>query len=178
MQSFAHLVDTATYTLQPVLILIALSGWVIALVGQISATRSRKPWAARPISRMFVAGCIIFAGIIGSEFALAAYVKSAALNEIHPRLVADIELVTANDKQVDKPNNLIAALRSMHDTTAHHSHPIKGYRLFLKTSRGPLILQVCRDSDDPHEYWVFYPNFHSTTSNDVGHIFTDALDNL
>jgi len=127
---------------------------------------------------MLIAGCLVFAGIIGGEFALGAYVKSAALNEIHPRLFASIEAMTVNGTQVDKADDLIAALRNMHDTMAHHSHPTTGYRLSLKTSRGPLVLRVRRDSQEPHEYWVFYEDFYSTTSNDVGHIFTDALDNL
>jgi hypothetical protein len=177
MHGFAHLVDRTAHLLPPVLILIALGGWAIAFVGQIAAWRARKPGSPRPISGMFVAGCLIFAGIIGGEFVIGAYVKSAALNEIHPKLSADIESLTVNGTQFARADDLIAAFRKMRDTTAHHSHPTTGYRVSLNTSHGPLALRVCRDSQDPHEYWVFYPDFYSTASNDVGHIFTEALDN-
>jgi hypothetical protein len=178
MHSFAHLVDRTVNSLQPVLILVALAGWAMAFVGQIVAQRSRKPDSPKTVSAMFVTGGLIFAGIIGGEFALGAYVKSAALNEIHPKLSADIRSLTVNGSQFAKADELIASLRNIRDTTAHHSHPTTEYRVFLNTSQGPLGLHVCRDSDDPHEYWVFYPNFHSTASNDVGHIFTEALDNF
>lgn len=76
------------------------------------------------------------------------------------------------------PTRLFVVLRDMHDTMGHHSHPTTRYRLFLTTSRGPLELQLCRDSQDPHEYWVFYPGFDSTKMNDIGHVFTNALDGI
>jgi hypothetical protein len=175
MHSLAHLVDRTVSSLQPVLILVALGGWAIAFAGQIV---TRRPGSPRPVSAMFVAGGLIFAGIIGGEFLIGAYLKSVALNEIHPQLSADIGSLTVNGTQFGKADDLIAALRNIRDTTAHHSHPTTEYRVLLNTSQGALALHVCRDSQDPHEYWVFYPNFHSTASNAVGHIFTEALDNF
>jgi hypothetical protein len=178
MHSFIHMADKTVHSLQPVFILIALGGWALAMVGQISAYRSRKPGSPRPISRKFIVGVLVFAGTIGGEFAISAVLKSAALDEISPKLSADIEAVTVNGAPFDKTRDLIAALRDMHTTMGHHSHPVASYRLFLRTSRGPLVLQLCRDSEDLHEYWVFYPEFYSTKSNDVAHVFTAALDGM
>jgi hypothetical protein len=163
---------------QPILILIAMIGWVLAVVGQISAICSRKPGSRRPISGKFIAGMLIFAGIIGGEFAIDGLIKSAALEEIRPKLTSNIEAVTVNGTLFDRSNGLIADLRAMHDSFGHHSHPTSGYQLILKTSRGPLLLQLCRDSQNPHEYWVFYLEFYSTKSNEVGRVFTDALDGI
>jgi hypothetical protein len=178
MHHFAHLVDGAVHSLQPVFILIALGGWATAIVGQISSYRSRKSGSSRRISGKFVAGMLVFAGVIGGEFAIGGFLKSAALDEVKPKLTASIGAVTINGTRSDKTNELLVALGSMHDTLGHHSHPTTGYRLFLATSRGPLELQLCRDSQDPHEYWVFYPAFYSTSANDIGHVFTNALDGI
>jgi hypothetical protein len=176
LHPFAHLVDRAVHSLQPLFILTAMAGWTVAATGQISAYRSRKPGSPRPISATFIVGLLIFAGIIGGEVAIAGFLKSTALAEVEPKLVANIETVSVNGAPFDNPDGLLAALRSMHDTMAHHSSPTTGSRLFLTTSQGPLELQMCRDSQDPHEYWVFYPRFYSTKTNDIGHVFTNALD--
>jgi hypothetical protein len=178
MPHFAHVVDRAVDSFQPIFILIALGGWATAIVGQISAYRSRKPGSPRPISGKFIAGMLVFAGVIGGEFAIGGFLKSAALDEVKPKLTANIDAVTINGARFDETNELLAALRSMQDTMGHHSHPTRGYRLFLTTSRGPLELQLCRDSQDPHEYWVFYSGFYSTKMNDIGHVFTNALDGI
>jgi len=178
MHHFAHLVDRTVNSLQPIFILIALGGWAVALVGQISAYRSRKPGAPRPISGKFIVGMLVFAGVIGGEFAIGGFLKSAALDEVKPKLTANIEAVTINGTRFDKTSEFFAALRNMHSTMGHHSHPTTRYRLFLTTSQGPLELQLCRDSQDPHEYWVFYPGFDSTRKNDIGHVFTNALDGI
>jgi hypothetical protein len=174
MHPFAHLVDRAVHLLQPLFILIALGGWLVAIIGQISAYRSRKPGSRRPISRKFLAGMLVFAGVIGGEFAIDAYLKSTALDEVKPKLTANIQAVSINGTPFDNYNGLLSDLRSMHDTMGHHSHPTTGYRLSLTTSQGPLELQMCRDSQDPHEYWVFDPGFYSTI--DIGRVFTNALD--
>jgi len=178
MHDFADLLDRSAHLLQPILILVALTGWILTLVGQISAYRSRKLGSPRAISGKFVVGMLLFAGVIGGEFAIAGVVKSAALEEIKPKLSSNIEAVTINEVEFDRGNGLIEDLRALRDAPAHHSHPTRGFRVILKTSRGPLALQLCRDSENPHEYWVFYPGFYSTKSNEVGRVFTAALDSI
>ena len=48
----------------------------------------------------------------------------------------------------------------------------------VETSRGSIQLTLRRDSGNAHEYWVFYRQFHlaDIDMNDVGHVFTNALD--
>ena len=178
MHHFAHLIDSSTHTLQPILIFIAMAGWALGVVGQISALRSRVPGSPRPISGKFIAGMLIFAGVIGGEFAISGVIKSAALEEIGPKLFGNIESMSVDETQFDGSNMLLTDLRAMHDAPAHHSHPTRGFQVRLKTDRGPLILQLCRDSENSREYWVFYPEFYSTKSNEVGRVFTNALDGI
>ena len=68
---------------------------------------SKTSCSLRPVSAMFVAGGLIFAGIIGGEFLIGAYLKSVALNEIHPQLSADIGSLTVNGTQFGKADDLI-----------------------------------------------------------------------
>jgi hypothetical protein len=176
MHDFAHLLDRTIHPLQPAIILIALIAWGFAAVGQASTIRSRLPISPQPLSRMFITGASIFVAIIGGELAISEVIRFAALDEIRPKLSADIEAVTVNGTPFEATEGFIAALRGMHGTFGHHSHPTTEYRLLLKTSNGPLALELRRDSQDPHEYWVFYPEFNATKLQDVGHVFTDALD--
>jgi hypothetical protein len=37
-------------------------------------------------------------------------------------------------------------------------------------------LVLRRDSAVPNEYWVYYRGFEATETNDIGTVFTDALD--
>jgi hypothetical protein len=178
MPNFVHSLDRIIYPLQPFIILIALIVWGFAAIDQISAIRSRMPGSPQWVSRKFIASALVFVGIIGGEFAVATIIKLAALNEIRPKLSADVEAVSLDNVPFERTDGLVTALRNMHDTMGHHSHPTTRDRLLVKTSRGPLGLELRRDSQDVHEYWVFYPEFNSTKMNDVGHVFTDALDGV
>jgi hypothetical protein len=179
MHDFAHLLDRTIYPLQPVIILAAFIAWGLAAAGQISAIASKntRNWR-RTISPRFAAGSLIFVAIIGIEFGIAGVLRMAALEEIRPKLSADIESATVNGVHFDISDGFIADLRNIHGTFGHHSSPTANYRLFLQTSRGPLTLELRRDSQDMREYWVFYTEFNATKLNDVGHVFTDALDSF
>lgn len=173
MDHFAHLLDRTVYALQPVIILVVLAAWCI---GVFAAIRARKRKPAYPWALLFAAAGIVFMGTIMGEFAVADYIRQAALSEILPRLSCGIESVELNGSLFSKPDALLNALRGLHETIGHHSHPTTRYHVLVQTSCGPLALELGRDSDDSNEYWVFYPGFYSTQVNAVGHAFTDALD--
>ena len=159
MIAFAHLLDAAIYPVQPYLIGIAIAFWIVGAVSQVRASlnRSRILGVPKRISRGFLVGIIGFAAIIGSEFAIFGLIEYAARMEIAPMLSSRIESVTVNGKPVEPSDAIVKALREMPSTTmAHHSHPTVCYRIALGSERGPLELDPCRDSDDPHEYWVYY----------------------
>jgi hypothetical protein len=176
MNHFAHSLDDTIQTLQPILIFIALLGWGIAFVGVVSARRSRSKGMPKAGRATFILGAAIFGSVISGEFAFAALMKHAAWEEIRPRLSSSIDRVTVNSARAADQNAIIVALKNIHDAAAHHSHPTTEYRVLLDTSQGPLYLRLCRDSDNPHEYWVFYPGFRSTDLSEIGRTFTDVLD--
>ena len=176
MDGLAHLVDDTIHPLQPLIVLVALIGWVIAAISMIRSRLTHKEKYASPA---FIVGLIIFVGVIGAEFAVYDFVIREALNdEIKPQLAGKIESVTVNGNPLDNSGPLITALREMHGTIGHHSHTTTRYRVVLTTSRGTLPLDLNRDSQDPHEYWVYYPSFHITKLKEVGHAFTDTLDGM
>jgi hypothetical protein len=156
---------------------VAVAAGVIALVGQISAYRARKPGETRPVSARLVLGIIVFT-VIWLEFATDAYLKSAALVEIKQKLNANVKLVTVNGAQFEKFAELLLALRGVHDVPAHHSSPTTRYLITLTTSAGSLELRLCRDSPNPHEYSVFYCGPDPATSNEIGRVSTTALDGI
>jgi len=176
MISFAHGLDNTVHSLQPILILIAVCGWIYGVVARVWGSRPLLSWEPRSRNTRFFLGLLVFGGIIASFFLFDAVIKSAALEEMGPMLSSRIESATVNGSLFEQVDELAAVLRGVHDAPAHHSHTVKGYEVWVKTELGPLTLRLCRDSQNPHEYWVFYPRFHSTDSSEVGRVFTDLLD--
>jgi hypothetical protein len=80
-----------------------------------------------------------------------------------------------NQQKVKNPVEVIAALRELRDLPAHHSEPTHPIRLDIY-DQSHLALSLARDSDNPREYWVFYPRHWITRNNEVGHIITPVFD--
>lgn len=170
MPDLAHFVDALFYRLWPALMVAALIAWGAALLGHFSGSQVGR--------RRFFASILVFPGIIGGIFAVSAFIKHAALEEIRPTLFANVERVTVNGSDVNNGPAVIDAIRGMHDVIGHHSSPTSCYRISIQTSRGPLTLLLRRDSQDSREYWVYYAGFHSTQSNALGHVFTPIFDGM
>jgi hypothetical protein len=181
MIGFAHFLDDTVHPLQLYLIAAVVLVWIVAAVSmaRASARKSRILGVPREIPRGFLFGFIVFGAIVGGEFALAGLIKQGARMEIEPILFSKVESVTVNGTPVRDPGPLLESLREMYRLSmAHHSHPTRCYRVVMLGEHGTLELDPCRDSDDPHEYWVYYPSFHVTRMNEVGRAFTDALDGM
>ena len=115
-------------------------------------------------------------GIVLGNIVLINFIIVAARWEVGPRLTARIAWVKIDGTEMPDANALVGALRAMHTTIGHHSHPTRNFSVVLNTERGYLTLDLRRDSDDPHEYWIFYSGFSATRANGLGHAFTDTLD--
>lgn len=160
--------------------------WVAALFLFIQLHRNASPElkgkesVGSQLARMpraLIVAAAIFVGITLGEVVLITMIKVAALKEIAPMLSGPIVSVSIDGTRMSDATALVGALRKMHEPLiGHHSHPTKRYQVVLDTPRGYLTLDLGRDSGDPHEYWVFYPGFHATTSNAIGHAITDAID--
>lgn len=177
MNSFAQQLDSVITPLQPILYAIAIIALGIAAFWQFSTIRFSKNPApkSKSTSRKFTIAIGIFLSIIAGEFASVSIIKSGAIDEIRSMLSEQVVSVSINGIQVGNPAILVSALKNMCNTPAHHSHPMNNYQLTVTTAKGALQLDLQRDSSNPNEYWVYYPKFFTTQTNEVGRICTDAI---
>ena len=101
---------------------------------------------------------------------------------IHADVLSALDTLPAGSRvwvagqPVTDPDRVLQALRSLRWASAHHSHPSHPILVRVLAPSHDVVLSVSRDSDDPHEYWVFLPRYRVTSMNEVGRIFTTALD--
>ena len=84
--------------------------------------------------------------------------------------------VLVNDRPVTNGSEIVVDLRGISSDWGHHSHPTKRTRLQIDGASDRLLLELGRDSDRPHEYWVFDPSGAITTENEIGRVTTQLLD--
>lgn len=77
---------------------------------------------------------------------------------------------------VANSNELISDFEALDWLPAHHSHPTKTINVEIANHTPRLVLSLRRDSDNPREYYVFWPKYHVTSYNSVGSIKTTLLD--
>jgi len=176
MADFAHFLDRMLQGVEAYLIAAAVILWIIAFGTAAIATWRRPLGAQPPPSRIFSRAATGFLVIILSICAAGLFISHAALDELRPRLNAPITDVLVDGMPIAAREPLLAALRRIESRRYHHSHPTGSYRVQLQTSEGPLELVLRRDSAVPNEYWVYYRGFEGTEANDIGTVFTDALD--
>ena len=164
MIDFAHFLDRLLPSAAPFLIALAAILWLIAFgVGVIETWR--RPFRARPRRPIFFRAATGFLVIV--QYLLDRGVEART---------QFVEQVLVDGVPIGVAEPLVAALRGIESHRYHHSHPTASFRVQLQTSQGPLELTLRRDSAEPREYWVYYPGFAATEANDVGAVFTDALD--
>ena len=82
-----------------------------------------------------------------------------------------------DDKPVQNPDAIVAALSQVAHYWAHHSHPTKRIHIDLRSADDRLALELGRDSGDQKEYWVFCPACAITgPNNEIGRITTPLFD--
>ncbi len=177
MNSFAQQLDSVITSLQPILYTVAIIALGTAAFWQLSTIQFSKKSAPRTksTSRKFTIAVGIFLSIIACEFASVSIIKSGAIGEIRSMLSEQVVSVSINGSQVSNPAILVSALKNMCNTPAHHSHPTNNYQLTVNTVKGALQLDLQKDSVNSNEYWVYYPKFFTTQTNDIGRICTDAI---
>ena len=81
-----------------------------------------------------------------------------------------------NNQPAANSDEIVAALKTVQSVAAHHSHPTKRITIELHSDTGVVTIECGRDSAYPQEYWIFYPKYDLTSSNEIGRITTSALD--
>ena len=175
MNSFAHLLDRNLHLLQPGILVVAFIMWAI-VVAILFLKGRRERYSRRRISLALLSAAAGFVAIILAEHVSGAIIRQAALNEVAARLSQPVGSVTIDGAKFDREDELVSALRQMQDTLSHHSHPTTGYHVSIEVPDGVLNFDIRRDSERRREYWVYYPNYFYTQSNNIGRMFTDALD--
>jgi hypothetical protein len=174
MFEFAHFLDRFLQVAAPYLITLAVLLWAVAF-GKAALDARRQPLGTQPRrSRVFVGAATGFLAIVLSLCGAMVFLTHAAVDELRPRLNAQVTEMAVNGRLAPEPERLLGALRLIQPHNYHHSHPTTAYRVQLQTSEGSLELLLRRDSTVPNEYWVYYPGFD--TADDIGTIVTGALD--
>lgn len=119
----------------------------------------------------------IFVGAMTLGFLFSDMLKFRARQEIAMYLdgVKDAK-VFINGYPMTDSRTLIETLQAMPSIGAHHSHPERRFNIIIESGKGTLKLALGRDSQRPQEYWVFYPRYMLTNSNDAFRIYTSQLD--
>lgn len=84
--------------------------------------------------------------------------------------------VSVNGTPYPDAKQILLTLRSLHWIPAHHSNPTKHITIEIFQNSGRLVLWLARDSANPREYWVFYPKYRITASNEIGRVVTSLFD--
>jgi hypothetical protein len=87
-------------------------------------------------------------------------------------------LVRINGQVSASPTPIVGALRTIDNSAfqGHHSHPTARIAVRVERDGQALDLELGRDSEDPREYWVFYPTLLSTGQNAIARLRTEVFD--
>lgn len=170
------LLDSAMPFLQLPLIALALGCWGFAFVRQWKRRRTRGPRGSWSPSEFIAIGA--FLGVIAFEFGLTTLYKCQASTEIADFFAGGIQSVAVDGTPFAVTDDFVAQIKDPRHLFAHHSHPTKALHVRLTGANGTLDVVLSRDSGDRHEYWLLYPRYSMTASNDVGRVITNRLDAL
>jgi hypothetical protein len=84
--------------------------------------------------------------------------------------------VSVNDADIRNQEEIVVELKRMAPLEPHHSHPEGRIAVMIVDGDSKLELELGRDSQDRNEYWIFYPKYLITESNDIGRIISDKFD--
>jgi hypothetical protein len=173
-----HALDLVTYaaffctvTALPFLLL----NW-FRYLNKIRKDRSLRPyWLKAPFPTKSVVSFVgsIMIGMTAAEFSkhIAHADVLRELNSLPPDCRVHIAGLPVQD-----PHRVLEVLRTLRWAMAHHSSPSHPIFVRVTAPEHELLLNVSRDSSNPHEYWVFLPRYRVTARNEVGRIFTDVFD--
>jgi hypothetical protein len=142
---------------------------------------NRAPPISNPATRLVSMpqkSILLFAGAIAICMSLSQVICFTARNEAFQFLTSlpNSHSTAVNGNIVSDDSSLIAALKSTHWVMGHHSHPTTTIHIAVENNGHTMKFNLGRDSSDPHEYWVFLPEYRVSSMNDIGRITTNLLD--
>ncbi len=162
-----------------VMVVAALIFWSFGAYEWFKKRSTRDPKDIAAYSRKFYISLAVFAAIVGIMIIYSQFIVAVARAEAIAALKGNILSAEVNGKHVNYSDMLISDLRKI-DTSPmryHHSHPDRpAYLVLLHTEKGDVRLRLDSDSDALNEYWVFYPDYNTTSYNDIGFVRTTAFE--
>jgi len=147
--------------------------WLAYVIQRARAEPSVRSEIRKPIrSILFFAVPIIVTLVVGElSKSIGQDQVISALASLH----SDYQ-IRVNGKPAKDRDEILTVLKKLHWIFPHHSHPTRRIDVEVSNQSQHLVLWVCRDSDDPREYWVFYPKYLITAHNEVGRLVTPIFD--
>lgn len=177
--SLLHRIDNHAHTFFIVMVAAALISWALGAYEWFKRRHAHDSKEAAGYSKKRFISFAVFAAIVGIMSLYNQWIVGVARSEAVAALRGNILSVEVNGKAVNYSDLLIADLRNMDTspTRYHHSHPDRpAYLVLLHTDKGDVRLRLDSDSDILKEYWVYYPDYQTTSYNDVGFVRTSAFE--
>jgi len=125
-----------------------------------------------------VKSTLVFVAAIVLAITTAEIIGSLSRSEVlnYLRGLSGNYIVSIDRRRISDPALIVSALKQMSPVLGHHSHPTSNIQVEIQSANGTLDLELRRDSDNPQEYWVFYPKYLVTSNNEIGRITTPVFD--
>jgi hypothetical protein len=150
---------------------------IVAGVGFVGAIIA-LPFSFYYFRRAPIPSALLFGIPLAICFVAADTSEIIARDEVLSALnsLADSPNVTINGRPVANSREVLLALKALDQLPAHHSHPTKRINVEITDHAQRIRIVLARDSTNPREYWVFYPKYYVTKSNEIGRIKTPLFD--
>jgi hypothetical protein len=148
-----------------------LIGWSNSL----SHPKGQRPFPLK--STLFFAIPILVGMLAAGISTLIAQCEVAEFLES----VSDHYAVSIDGHVAQNRQEVLNTLKQFANLPAHHSHPNRELHVEISDPPRRMRLWLGRDSDDPHEYWVFAPSpsklaARAALKKDIGHVKTSVFD--
>lgn len=153
---------------------VVLAGFLVGLRWVIRRYRVRGNNATLFIYAMVALLSLVVTAVFSLE-AGKAIARSRVKKELQSIAQGEFELYV-NGISVEAPADIVALIHELESHDSHHSHPTDHryeIRIASNRSESELNLILRRDSDQKHEYWVFWPEF--SEKREIGSIRTQSL---
>jgi hypothetical protein len=155
---------------------------ILALISAPFFLFSSVPYLASrncgPASRIASVSFVVFMlSVLVGLFSSATSVSFARYEVIDKLQAAgDNCEISINGKPAQNSREILGVLKTLHALPAHHSEPTHVIDVDISYGSEHMMLRLARDSGDPKEYWVFFPKYRITSTNEVARIKTAAFD--
>jgi len=161
---------------------------VAGVIGVISAPFLLIGWSnylsRRPENRVFPVKSALFF-VVPLLVAALAYGTSTLIAQCQVAeffaSVSDHYTISVDGRPMENRDQVLVTLKEFADLPAHHSHPTRELQVEISDPPRRMRLWLGRDSDDPHEYWVFASSpsklaARAAMKKDIGHVKTSVFD--